>query len=539
MILTRAAIAILVITAAVSAQQTELVQVVPPPPPLNNPAYNNFAGAAVAISEEWAVVGDYAAGRTGEVYLYRKTPSGWRFEHRLVEGPEGTRFGSSLAMDGDTLVVGAFNWGWPVNRHGKAYVYRWSGSEWGKVQELCPGLWNEVYPFFGHALALSGDTLVISAPGVDQPVMNAGAVFLYERIQGTWVLVQRFGLPPVPNVLNKVYGTLGEDVAVSGNTVVASAAYNYGAALVYERGPSGWVQSATLRNPTPQIGDNFGLSVAIAGDTIAVGMPALSVPLTCPPGKAYVFERNSADGWTLAQEIRARDGWGSNTSSDWFGTSLALDDDRLVVAAPYGKYNGASSGTVYSFIRGASGWPPTESERFVASDPSPVWGERLGYSVDIHQDFVLSGAVGGWVGDISPGKALTFTIELGTSYCEPPGPGPHARLSLTGSELARSHRLTLTVRDAPSDAHGLFLVSQTSASVPFGSHQLCLGAPLVRLATALAGPEGVALQDVDWTDPRLAGKLGAGSTWYCQLAHEGKGSGQRIELSNAVSLTLQ
>jgi len=143
------------------------------------------------------------------------------------------------------------------------------------------------------------------------------------------------------------------------------------------------------------------------------------------------------------------------------------------------------------------------------------------------------------VGDISPGKALTFTIELGTSYCEPPGPGPHARLSLTGSELARSHRLTLTVRDAPSDAHGLFLVSQTSASVPFGSHQLCLGAPLVRLATALAGPEGVALQDVDWTDPRLAGKLGAGSTWYCQLAHEGKGSGQRIELSNAVSLTLQ
>jgi len=177
MILTRAAIAILVITAAVSAQQTELVQVVPPPPPINNPGYNNFAGAAVAISKEWVAMGDYGAGRTGEVYLYRKIPSGWRFEQRLVESPNGISFGSQLAIDGDTLVVSATCWGWPVNNHGKAYVYRWGGSEWSKVQELCPGgLWNEVYPLFGYALDISDDTLVISARGVDQPAKNAGAI---------------------------------------------------------------------------------------------------------------------------------------------------------------------------------------------------------------------------------------------------------------------------------------------------------------------------------------------------------------------------
>ena len=534
------ALALVFLAAPVGTQQTELVQVVPPPPPINNPLYNHFAGAAVAISKEWVAVGDYAAGRTGEVYLYRRTPSGWRFEKRLVEGPKGSAYGSSLAIDGDTLVVGAYQWGWPVNRHGKAYVYRWSGFEWTKVQELLPtGLWNEVMPWFGYSLALSGDTLVVSARGVDQPVQNAGAIFVYERVQSTWVLVRRFGLPPVPNVLNWVYGSLGHDVGVSGNTIVAGAGHNYGAVLVYERGPSGWAQSAILRNPTPQKGDNFGLSVAISGDAIAVGMPALSAFLTYPPGKAYVFERNAAGGWTLAQEIRASDGWGSGSWNDRFGTSLALDGDRLVVAAPYGKYNGDSSGTVYSFIRGASGWPPTENERFVASDPHPIWGERLGSSVDIHQDYVLAGSQYGLVNDIRTGKALLFTIELGTSYCEPPDPGPHARLSLTGSELARDRRLTLAIRDAPADAHGLFLASQTSASLPFGNHQLCVGAPLARLATALAGPKGVALHDVDRTDPRLAGKLGAGSTWYCQFAHEGKGSGQRIELSNALSLTLQ
>ena len=143
------------------------------------------------------------------------------------------------------------------------------------------------------------------------------------------------------------------------------------------------------------------------------------------------------------------------------------------------------------------------------------------------------------MGDIRPGKALIFSIELGTSYCEPPGPGSHVRLSLTGSELARDRRLTLAIRGAPAHAHGLFLASQTSASLPFGNHQLCLGVPLLRLATALAGPECIALHDVDWTDPRLFGKLGVGSTWHCQFAHEGMGSGHRIELSNAVALTLQ
>ena len=328
-------------------------------------------------------------------------------------------------------------------------------------------------------------------------------------------------------------------MGVSGNTIVAGAGQGYGAALVYERGPAGWAESAILRNPTPQKGDNFGLSVAISGDTIAIGKPALSAFISYPPGKAYVFERNAVGGWTLAQEIRASDGWGSGSWNDWFGTSLALDGDRLVVAAPYGKYNGDSSGTVYSFNRSASGWPPTESERFLASEPHPVWGELLGSSVDIHQDYVLAGSQSGWVNHIRPGKALLFTIELGSSYCEPPVSGPHARLSVTGSELARDRRLTLAIRDAPADAHGLFLASQTSASLPFGNHQLCVGAPLVRLTTVLTGAEGVALHDVDWTNPRLAGMLVVGSTLYSQFALEGKGPGQSIELSNAVSLTLR
>ena len=516
-----------------AAQQTELEEVYPPLKPVH---YNNYGGAAVAISGEWAAIGDYAGGSTGEVYLFRRTPSGWRLQQLLVGEPRGSSFGLDLAIDGDTLVVGDFQWGFPLCRHGKAYVFQWSGSEWTKVQELLPGgLWNETMPWFGHRLALSGDTLVVSATGVDQPVKNAGAIFVYERIQGTWVLVQRFGLPPVPDVLNGVYGKLGYGVGVSGNTIVAGAPVFYGAVLVYERGPSGWARSAILRQPSPEKGDFFGGSCDVSGDTIAVGAPAWDNMSSQAP-KAYIYERDASGTWVLARELVENNGWLKSA----FGASLAIDGDRLVVGAPEAKVNWQEAGIAYLYLRRDGVWPAAEDERLVSSHPNPLWGgELLGTSVDIDRDYVLAGSPSGWVGDVRPGKGLVFTVEQGTSWCEPPPPGPHARLSVTGSEVAREHRLTLAVRDAPPGAHGLFLISTNSANLPFGNHRLCIGTPLVRLATAHAGRDGVALQDVKWTDPRLGGILVVGDTWYCQLVHEGMGSGQRMEMSNAVLVTLR
>ena len=533
--LTSALLGFLALTAPVGSQQTELVQIVPPPAPVANVLYNQAAGRAVAISEEWVAVGDPSAGRTGEVYLYRKTPSGWVFLQRILEAP-ATNFGCSLAIQGSTLVIGETLWGWPLNHHGKAHVYEWGGSQWTKTQELVPsGLWSHDRPEFGWSLALSGDVLAVSAVGADHPVEGAGAIFVYERIQGTWVLVQRFALPAVPDVLNKEYGFLGTGLAISGKTIVAGASKMFGAALVYERGPSGWSRTAILENPTPEWNDTFGYSADISGDTIVVGMPVVGGSET-RIGEAYIYERNAAGDWALATEIRASDTF----KGDHFGNSLALDGNRLAVGAPNASLNGPFSGTVYLFTRSQAGyWPATEDVRMVASDPHPVWGEHLGWAVDLHRDFVLAGAWHGWVGNIRPGKALVFTLELGTSYCEPTSPGPYATLAVTGSDVARRRRLTLTVRDAPAEAHGIFLISSTPGSLPFGNHQLCLGAPVVRLSMALTGIEGIALHDIDWTDSRLTGKLAVGATSYYQFAHAGKGPGQRIELSNAISLTLQ
>lgn len=529
------AVAGVLLASSLAAQQTELARLVAPPPPVNNPLWNGVVGRAVALSDEWAVVADPGGGRGGEVYLYHRSATGWALSQTL-RGEKDALFGQDVALEGDTLVVGASYWGFPTgNALGRVYVYEWTGTQWIGVQQIpAPQDLNlEHWPMFGYAVATFRNILVVSAPGVDQPVSHAGEVLVYERTGGDWVLSARFRLRPVPDVVNGIYGAHGVDVSAWGDTIVAGAGLGMGAAFVYERGPGGWEQTAILENPDPKIGDHFGLSAAIDRGTIVIGRPTSS-PFNLRPGKGFIFERGAEGDWNLVQEIRASGGF----ATDEFGFSAAIHGDRLVVGAQFGKLNGPGSGTVYLFERAANGWPETEGIRMIASDPPPTKEGQLGWAVDICRDFILAGSPSAWdeVGN-REGKAYLFTVELGMSYCTPTG--PHATLTITGSELAADQRLTLTVRDAPDAVRGLFVLSPSPLGMPFAGQQLCVGAPAIRLAYATTGPQGIVLQEVDFDDPRLAGKLAPGSTWYFQFAHESLATGQRVALSNAVSLTLQ
>jgi hypothetical protein len=130
-----------------------------------------------------------------------------------------------------------------------------------------------------------------------------------------------------------------------------------------------------------------------------------------------------------------------------------------------------------------------------------------------------------------------LAVELGDADCEPSDSS--GILGVTGSEIAKDEHLILTVRDAPANVRGLFLLSPRPGSYPFGTQTLCLGAPVSRLGFVLTGPEGVAMYDIDFGSPWLD-ELVAGSTWYYQFAHQRQQGTGRLELlTNAVSLTLQ
>ncbi len=419
--MSRARLAIVFLLLSVSAfarqseLQTELQRIVAPPPPNGDPYYNFDVGGAVAISDEWAAVADKTVNdATGEVYLYRRTSCGWFFQQRLI-GEEDSAFGGSLAIDGDTLAVGGWLWGGQL---GKVYIFQFTGAAWVKTQEILPdGLEGFERPKFGNSVALSGDVLVVGAPWVDAPVEDGGEVRVYERVVGTWQPAARFRLPPVPEVLaGDLYG-LGYSVAVSGNTIVAGAPLQVGAVYTYERGPNGWLPAAVIENPSPELGDTFGYSVGISGEHLVIGMPA-TVGSHYRPGKAYILERTGSGTWNLEQEIRASDGYADGDHGDDFGAAVAVDGDHVIVGALNGRMNGPDTGTLYLFTRTPSGWPATENLRLIASDSSGQ-SDRLGAAVDMEGPFVVGGAIGGWCEGIREGKAYAFALELGESYCEP------------------------------------------------------------------------------------------------------------------------
>jgi hypothetical protein len=196
--------------------------------------------------------------------------------------------GGSVAVSGDTAVVGARGEdggpGNPLNYAGAAYVFsrnQGGAGNWGQVAKLTAADAQD-FDFFGGSVAISGDTIVVGANGEDggpgDPLPDAGAAYVFERDQGgagAWG--QAAKLTAADAQADAIFGV---SVAVSGSTVVVGASRDdgplpdAGAAYVFERNQGGtgaWGQAAKLTADDPRTNDSFGISAAISGETIIVG----------------------------------------------------------------------------------------------------------------------------------------------------------------------------------------------------------------------------------------------------------------------------
>ena len=175
---------------------------------------------------------------------------------------------------------------------------------------------------FGKVLAISGDTAVVGAPGENN---LAGAAYVYVRSGITWAFQAKL-LPSSPGVGDE----FGFSVAISGDTIVVGArsegADDSGAAYVFVRSGTNWSQQAYLKAANTGAGDNFGDTVAISANTIVVGAPfedssttganSTSNNSASDAGAAYVFVR-SGTNWSQQAYLKA-----SNSDSfDLFGVS--------------------------------------------------------------------------------------------------------------------------------------------------------------------------------------------------------------------------
>ena len=182
---------------------------------------------------------------------------------------------------------------------------------------------------FGVSVAISGDTLVVGAHGDNDNGTNSGSAYIFTR-SGTLAWTQQAKLTASDGAADDEFGG---SVAISGDTVVVGAVWNddngtdSGSAYIFTRSGTAWTEQAKLTASDGAADDNFGNSVAISGDTVVVGAWHDDDNGT-DSGSAYIYTR-SGTAWTEQAKLMASDG----AADDEFGDSVAISGDTVVVGA--------------------------------------------------------------------------------------------------------------------------------------------------------------------------------------------------------------
>ena len=381
----------------------------------SNTGNGNRFGQAVAISADTLVVGapwERGASTTingdqtqygwtsGAVYVFVRSGSSWVQQAYIkASNPMTFRFGASVAIDGDTLVVGApneFETLDPLSNTGAVYVFERVGTTWTESAVLF-GSNTDWGDLIGTSVAIDGDTIVAGArgedsnatgvdgDGTDDSAGDAGAAYVFVRDGAGWT--EQAYLKASNTDPNDYFGW---SVAVHADTVVVGAILERsngnpadnsvngsGAAYVFVRSGTTWSQQGYLKAPTPGLFHSAGQSVGLHGDTILVGTPQAQLDR----GAVHVFERTGAT-WTHASELTR-----SNADAGHrFGESVAISSDQLVVGAPIA--GGDLGGAAYFFRRTGSAWAETNYLR----STTPGSSDYFGVSVAIHDGSVAVGA---------------------------------------------------------------------------------------------------------------------------------------------------
>jgi hypothetical protein len=245
-------------------------------------------GLRLALSKDLVVVGAPASGAdaSGAVYLFSHDASGWKQIKKLkASKPIGdSAFGSALALDGDTLAVGAQKDASSATAGGSAYVFTHRDGDWFEQQRVEPAVARDSATF-GWSVAVQGDTLVVGAPRATLNLMApSGEAYVFDRAAGHW---NQSGVLQAPVPRNTDYfgvdikltptllliGSSGDASGTGGlqGDVQNRGAPQSGAIYLYARQPSGFVMSTYIKASSPARGDAFGIRVALSGDTIVAG----------------------------------------------------------------------------------------------------------------------------------------------------------------------------------------------------------------------------------------------------------------------------
>ena len=330
--------------------------------------FGGIGHSSVSIDDRTAVIGFPSADDwSGAVDIYQRSGYGWIKETTLTIPIERSAFGHSVAIDGETILVGA-----PLAQ--EAYVFARHDDQWIYEGTLAPPPDSEA-EVFGWSVALDGNTALIGSRKTQEA--DPDSAFVFVRSDGMWSLDAHFLPDPT------LPARFGWSVALQGDRALVGApgdisnAGVVGYAKFFLRTEEGWTSGETLTPPSPE--PHFGGSVAIDGHTVVVGPGTANWP---SPGVVHVF------GWgTASWEHQA------TLQPDWsegFGSSVAIEGDLILAGAPGDSERAPYSGAVHVFRRGAGTW----SDHRKLMHPEGIAQSWLGYSVAIDQGVGLAGSDG-------------------------------------------------------------------------------------------------------------------------------------------------
>ena len=364
-----------------------LVSAVPAPIQLSAPLPEGLTAA------EWAQI---------QSHLAPEAITAWNQQTKLNAGDAATddQFGRSVAVSGDTAVIGAWRDNDGGTNSGSAYVFTRSGEVWSQQAKLTASD-PAAFDRFGSSVAISGDTAVIGA-------YSDGSAYVFSRSGGVWS--QQAKLTASDDAGN----FFGWSVAVDGDTVVIGAyladyrGSSSGSAYVFTRSGGVWSQQAKLTPSDLAAGDEFGISVVVSGDTAVIGAHG-NDDGGSNSGSAYVFSR-SGGGWSQQAKLTASD----HAADDRFGRSVAISGDTAVIGAFLDDDGGTDSGSAYVFALNEYTLTVDmagDGSGQVQSDP-PGTTFMHGSVVTLTATAEIGSTFAGWSGDIvTTTNPITLTMD--------------------------------------------------------------------------------------------------------------------------------
>jgi|GEM_PF-993147 len=365
-------------------------------------------GSAVSISGTRAVVGapynDNQGYDAGSVYVFDYMAGSWHFTQQLYADDASSNdwFGTAVSLSGDRLVVGAPGENTKGTNAGAVYVFDLNGGVWSQTDKITVASLN-AHDRFGTAVSLDADRILIGAYGVDLTGINFGAAYVFDWVAGNWTYTTTLTASDGTNL-----DSFAEAVSLDGDRALISASRDddggkdSGSAYVFDLVNGSWLETDKLNaGPDAALGALFGKSLCLDNDTVLIG----AYLEQANTGAVYVFEYDSqSNSWNRAQRLVAD----NRHAGDYFGASLAIDNNIIIIGANGTDNSGSQSGSAYVFQKFNGSWQQTEN--IVASDGSA--NHKFGQAVSLSAELAVIGAPHADAHGKESGAAYIFDIDI-------------------------------------------------------------------------------------------------------------------------------